>query len=87
MFARLLWRLSLAGLCALAGCVKSYQVPSLNEPHSLLKVRRVYHAAPGSRYQNSIYIHEELLSREDGSTRPAPPRSSATRRRAGDGRQ
>jgi hypothetical protein len=83
MFARVLWQLSVALACALAGCVKAYQAPSVNEPHALLKVRRVYHGAPGSWYQSSIYIGDELLSTEDGSTRPAPARNSATLVRPG----
>ena len=83
MSTHVFWQLSLVLVCTLAGCVKEYRQSSLNEPHALLKVRRVYHAAPGFWYKSSIYIDDELLASEDGSTRPAPAKSSATLVRPG----
>jgi len=83
MRARLLRGLSLALVWSLAGCVKAYQAPALNEPHALLKLRRVFHAGPGTWRDFTIYIGDERLSEERASTRPAPPGHSATRVRPG----
>jgi hypothetical protein len=81
--ARLLRTLSLVLLASLAGCVKAYQPPALNEPHALLKLRRVFHAPPGMWRQSSIYIGDERLMEQSEPNRPAPAAHSATRVRPG----
>ena len=83
MRARLLRTLSLLLLAARAGCVKAYEPPALSEPHALLKLRRVYHAAPGAWRRSSIYIGDEQLMHQSESNRPAPAAHSSPRVRPG----
>ena len=81
MHTKLLQRVMLA--FALAGCVKPYQVPTANEPHALLKLRRVYHASPGQWRNTYMNIGDEQLAHECEYSRIDPPRMTATRVRPG----
>jgi hypothetical protein len=83
MRARLQLPLSAALFLSLAGCVKTYEPPALNEPHALLKLRRVFHSAPGQHRRLRILVEDEqLLGQEEPST-AAPAETTATRVRPG----
>jgi hypothetical protein len=83
MHASLLQRVILALTFALAGCIKPYQIPGPNEPHALLKLRRVYHAAPGSHRSTRVLIGEEQLAGLQEYSRQEPALTSVTRIRPG----
>lgn len=77
MRARLLLTLSLAG------CIKTYEPPGLNEPHALLKLRRVFHTAPGQHRNLRIFIGEDELLHQQEPALAAPAETTATRVRPG----
>ncbi len=51
-------RTTLPALIILVGCVPRYAPPSLDEPHATLKVRLVYHSAPGPQLSERIRLGE-----------------------------
>jgi hypothetical protein len=79
MRARLLLTLSLS----LAGCIKNYEPPGLNEPHALLKLRRVFHTAPGEYRRLRILVGEEQLLDKREPARAAAAETTATLVRPG----
>jgi hypothetical protein len=44
----------------MTGCVSHYQPPTAQDPHAVLKFRRVYHVHPGARLSEQAHVEENL---------------------------
>jgi hypothetical protein len=60
------------------GCVPEYRPPLPNEPHAILKVRRVYEQNPGTGLHEKVLVDEYLaLSADEPAGVAAAPRTDA----------
>jgi hypothetical protein len=70
----------LLGLCALvSACLPPpYRPPTANEPHAVVKFRRVYQESPGTSLHEVLMIGEESLFRQgSSSSRASAPLNDA----------
>ena len=68
----------LASSFLLTGCVRRYQPPKPNEPHAIVKLRRVYESHAGVALQETATIGKEIvLSRESPAAEALIPEVDA----------
>jgi hypothetical protein len=69
----------IAMVSSLTACVKHYKPPAANEPHALVKLRRVYHSAPGPERATYANINDEQVYSRDESAAFDAPQTEALR--------
>jgi hypothetical protein len=76
MFKNLPYCVGLLG--TLAGCVHTYHPPRANEPHALVKIRRVYEQHTGASLEESVNVGEDsALTLTVGTSSSFAPRIDA----------
>jgi hypothetical protein len=53
--------LAVAAVVAAAGCYAPYRLPSLDEPHAMVKIRLAYHTWPGPQLRQVVLINGEQV--------------------------
>ncbi|HTM45415.1 MAG TPA: hypothetical protein VL137_10695 [Polyangiaceae bacterium] len=64
-------------LVSIAGCMPSYRPPTANEPHAVIKLRRVYEHPAGTSLEEAVVLNETRALAKSSSALVSAPRTDA----------